>query len=317
MTAGRSSSTTLPAGPEEEMPDLAIAVCTRNRGDDLVECVRSILANPGEFQLVVVDQSDVPTALDTNAEFAGDRRLLYRSSTTRGLSRARNEALQATDAAVLAFTDDDCRVPAHWVQDIADLFAAEPSLALAYGRVIAPEELWKIGFIASFEPATEVRYRGRLPEPLEPWGIGANMVLRRRVAIDLGGFDPRLGAGTTLHGGEELDLTMRMIGAGHEVACTNAFEVTHLGVRPHAIARAQYRNYAVGAGAAYAKNIRLGTRGVGVLFRRTLLLQIKVALMGLARGRRPQGLGLTLATLRGAAATLRLKLDREQQRFGD
>jgi len=298
-----------------ESAGLAIAVCSRNRRDDLIDCVRSILSNPGDFQLIVVDQSDVPAALETVSEFAQDGRLRYIASTSRGLSRARNEALRATQAELLAFTDDDCRVSGHWVEGIRRLFASEPNLVLAYGRVIVPEELWKIGFTASFEPAAEIRYKGRLPAPLEPWGIGANMALHRQTALNLGGFDACLGAGTPLHGGEELDLTMRALGEGHTVGCTNVFEVTHLGVRPHAIASAQYRNYAVGAGAAYAKNIRLGTPGVCALFLRTLLLQLSTALSTAATGRRPRGLGLTLATLVGAVKTLRLKLNHNTRSF--
>ena len=297
------------------MSSIAVAVCTRNRPGDLVECVRSILANAGDFELIVIDQSDVPVALHTHAEFANDARLRYLSSPSRGLSRARNEALRVTQARLIAFTDDDCRVSSHWVRNIENLFAAEPDIVLAYGRVVVPEDLWKIGFTASFEPATEVRYKGRLPEPLEPWGIGANMALSRETTMDIGAFDAFLGAGTPLHGGEELDLAMRAMGAGHTVACTNAFEVTHLGVRPHAIAREQYRNYALGAGAAYAKNIRLGTPGARAFFLRTLALQFRAALSEVLSGRRPHGLGMTLATLRGALKTLGLKLNHELHSF--
>jgi hypothetical protein len=201
------------------------------------------------------------------------------------------------------------------VQGIHKLFSSEVDLAIAFGRVVVPEELWKIGFTASFEPKSEVRYKGRLPEPTDPWGIGASMVLRRQAALDLGGFDPFLGAGTPLHGGEELDLAMRAMGAGHTVGCTNAFELTHLGVRPHAIARVQYRNYAIGAGAAFAKNIRLGTPGARTFFFNVLTLQLKSAARAVLSGRRPHGLGMTLATLTGAVKTLRLKLNRQMRSF--
>jgi len=296
---------------------LSIAVCTRNRPGDLADCVRSILGNPGDFDLIVIDQSDTPVALDNVTEFAADRRLRHLTSATRGLSRARNEAMAAAGTELLAFTDDDCRVSPRWVEGIRGLFERESDLGLAYGRVIVPQELWQIGFTAGFEPAGEIRHRGRLPRPLEPWGIGANMVVRRRTAVELGGFDPFLGAGTSLHAGEELDLALRMMGAGHTVAYTKTFEVTHLGVRPYALARALYRNYDVGTGAAYAKNLRLGTPGVRGLFFRTLLLQLKAVLSALARGRRPHGLGQIVATLTGATKGMLLKLNRGRHSFED
>jgi len=49
------------------------------------------------------------------------------------------------------------------------------------------------------------------------FGTGANFAVRRRLAIDLGGFDERLGAGTLSHGGEDLEMFTRVILMGGTV----------------------------------------------------------------------------------------------------
>jgi hypothetical protein len=278
--------------------------------------VRTILANPGdEFELVVVDQSTDGASTEALREFSGDARLRHHPTKSRGLSRARNEALALSRAEVLSFTDDDCRVPATFAADVIGFFRKRPDASLVFGRVIAPPELWEKGYVATFEPQ-ERTFAGAFPPAMTPWGIGANMALRVRPALDVGGFDPCLGPGALVDvGGDELDFTMRALGAGLSLVHTAAFEVTHLGVREHAVSRALLRGYATGAGAAYMKNIRLRTPGVTKAFSSWVLVQGAAVVTGALRGRRPLGLGMMIATLRGTMQVLSVPLDREKRSF--
>ncbi|HYQ16284.1 MAG TPA: glycosyltransferase [Polyangiaceae bacterium] len=288
---------------------LTVAVCTRNRRDDLRECVASVLANPGDsFELLIVDQSDEPDA-SLEARARADARLRYHVAASRGLSRARNEVLELARGRIIAFTDDDCRVSAAWVRNIERYFEAHPEHAVVFGRVIAPAELHSKGYVATFEPQEETFVK-RFPSPIGTWGIGACMVLRREAIAGLGGFDPALGAGAPIPAGEELDFTIRAIGAGLIMATTGAFEVTHLGVREHDAARKLFLGYVEGAGAAYVKNIRLATPGSKRLFARWFAGVGQRVLLAAATGRRPLGAGILAAGLRGGLRTLRLPRDR-------
>lgn len=296
-------------------PKLSVAVCTRNRPDDLRACVASILGSPRpDFELVVIDQSDAPSGslCDTHA---GDVRLRYQPTASRGLSRARNEALAAMQGELVAFTDDDCRVASSFVDDVLGYFAGRPDVSMAFGAVTAPAELHEKGHVATF-PADERTYRGAFPSPMEPWGIGANMAFRREAWQRAGGFDPELGAGSGIPAGEELDFTIRVLGAGLAVATTPAFSVTHLGVREHEAARKLFLGYIEGAGAAYVKNVRLGTRGANRLYLEWLVgIHREVGRALLAR-RRPLGIGLVLSGLRGGLRVLRRPLDRRARTLG-
>ena len=293
--------------------DLSVAVCTRNREQDIAPCLASILANTdADFEVVVVDQSDDSRSRAWLKSAMDDFRVRYRQSASRGLSRARNEAVEASRGHLIAFTDDDCRVPADWVARIRAFFSAHADVSLAFGRVIAPPELRARGHLSGFEP-DDSYYRGRFPSPMIHWGMGANMAFRRTAIDRAGGFDPCLGAGAELSAGDELDFEMRVIGAGLTAAHTNEFELTHLGVREHAAARAVFRGYAMGTGAAYGKNLRLRTPRVVPLFTSWLVQQGTAVAKASAAGRRPNGAGVLLATLEGCVRAMRLRLDRESK----
>lgn len=297
---------------------LSVVVCTRNRPEDLRACVASILTSPSrDFELLVIDQSDAASVAAANiaALYAEDSRLRYLPTASRGLSRARNEALAQARTGILAFTDDDCRVEPAWVDQVLAFFDARSDVAMAFGAVVAPEEVMAKGHVATFAPRDETFCR-RFPSPMEPWGIGANMAFRRETVARVGAFDPELGAGAQIPAGEELDFTIRVLGAGFAVATTPAFAVTHLGVREHAEARRLFLGYVEGAGAAYAKNVRLRTTGATELFFSWFLGMNREVARAAWQRRRPLGVGLVLAGIRGGVAALRRPLDREAKSLG-
>jgi len=295
---------------------LSVVVCSRNRRRDLEACVASILTSPRtDFELVVIDQSDAADAAEAVRAHLSDVRLKYVPTAARGLSRARNEALAKTRAGILAFTDDDCRVEPSFVTRVIEFFESRPDVAMAFGAVTAPEELHARGHIATFAPE-ERTFLGCFPSPMEPWGIGANMAFRSEAVLRAGAFDPELGAGAKIPAGEELDFTIRVLGAGLAVATTAAFVVTHLGVREHEAARQLFLGYLQGAGAAYAKNVRLGTHGARQLLLSWFLGMNKEIARAALKRRRPLGVGMMLAGMRGGLAAFRRPLDHMTRTLG-
>jgi hypothetical protein len=84
------------------------------------------------------------------------------------------------------------------------------------------------------------------------------MAVRRAAFERLHGFDERLGAGTPVGSGEDLDIAMRSLLAGYSVHETPAAAVTHLGFRAWPEAPPAIEGYMRGLGATYAKMVRLG-----------------------------------------------------------
>lgn len=262
-----------------------------------------------DFELLVVDQSTDGATREALACFAKDARLRHIATTTKGASRARNEGIRGSRAPLIAFTDDDCRVPHDWADAIADAFAEEPAMSALFGRVWVPAELLERGFVAQFD-ARSREYQGCYPRAGAPWGLSANMAVRRSVLDHVGAFDPLLGVGSTFHAGEEVDLTIRILAAGYRIVETDRIAVAHLGLREGEQARRLLREYAVGIGATYAKHVRLGTKDCQRLFAETLV-RLGISAAGkLLNGTRPIGLAFMGWLILGAAKSIPQALDR-------
>ena len=89
-------------------------------------------------------------------------------------------------------------------------------------------------------------------------GSGANTILRRSVALELGGFEPTLGAGTLALGGEDLDLYMRLLLRGQAIAYEPSAIVWHEHPDGPQRLRSQVYRYGVGLGATFAKQLFRG-----------------------------------------------------------
>ncbi|HXU80059.1 MAG TPA: glycosyltransferase family A protein, partial [Polyangia bacterium] len=184
---------------------VSVVVPTRNRPDQIGPCVQGILANSErDIEVIVVDQSDGTDSAAALADLRGDPRLQYLPSTTRGAASARNVGIAASRAEIVAFTDDDCRVPPDWIARMIEVFEKDPQAGVLFGRVDIPEGAFESGFLAAFIPVRR-SYEGEFPRGLDPWGISANMAVRRKVLEDVGNFDPLLGPGSKFKAGEDVD----------------------------------------------------------------------------------------------------------------
>jgi hypothetical protein len=85
------------------------------------------------------------------------------------------------------------------------------------------------------------------------------MAVRRRAAIEVGGFDERLGPGAPLHG-EEHDMVLRLQEAGWLVHIADAPPVEHLDWRSEQETRRNLLVYSRGAGAFVGAALRRAPR---------------------------------------------------------
>ena len=221
---------------------LSAIICTRNRPEKLRRAVRSVLSqdNGRLAELVVIDQSDRPVdirvlGLESKAQ------LRYVRTNSRGLSRARNEALAVARGEIIAFTDDDCVVAPGWVESICEAFAKHPELDAVFGRVLAYSEdsvsegvehhseyseyglttyASKQGdlYCSALFDATEPAVFDRPCLPYANLGSGNNMAYRRSVFDTFGGFVTRLGAGTDLCAAEDTEFQYRLLIHGCRLA---------------------------------------------------------------------------------------------------
>ncbi|MEA5487185.1 glycosyltransferase family A protein, partial [Pseudanabaena sp. CCNP1317] len=117
---------------------LDVIIATRNRPDDLARVLESLVVQTWPaFRVIVVDQSDEPRANLTTIANIGDDRIQHVPTTSRGKSRALNEALIThSDAAVIAFTDDDCQMDARWLSEVMKSVERHSDAGMIFGTLV-------------------------------------------------------------------------------------------------------------------------------------------------------------------------------------
>ncbi|HLZ22623.1 MAG TPA: glycosyltransferase family A protein [Ktedonobacterales bacterium] len=293
---------------------ISVNIPTRNRPAHAAECVATVLATSGFDELIVIDQSD-GTATEEALAAIHDPRFRYVRTPTRGVTIARNLAIELSKGTIVACTDDDCRVAPDWATRIADLFEADPDIAVICGRVRVPEALQGSGFTLGFDPQVR-EWKGRYPSLGDEWGITANMAIRRDVLARVGGFDPMLGAGAPLRSGGEPDFIFRVIRAGMKVLNAREVVVDHLGVRTDGEeAQKLILGYGAGTAAAIYKHVRLGDPAAIRVYLEFLWSTMYRVGVNVVRGKRPIGLGYLLAFMSGSARSYRFRVDRRLRQY--
>lgn len=228
------SSTESVAGPPLTV---TVAVCTRDRPEDLARCLDALEAvRYPALELLVVDNA--PATRDSERLVLARPGVRYVRELRPGLDWARNCAIREAGGEILAFTDDDVVVDPDWVSALAAVFREDPDAGAVTGLVVALElETRAQHLFETYRSFARGPTRMRAVVAGGPvaarhgatgsFGTGANMAFRRRLLEELGGFDPCLGAGTPTRGGDDLDMLFRVLKAGHALVYEPGAVVRH------------------------------------------------------------------------------------------
>jgi glycosyltransferase involved in cell wall biosynthesis len=214
-------------GPAPPRPSATIVISTFNRAPLLARTLESLAGLPAgvpaPWDVLIVDNNstdDTPAVVArAGATFPVPLRRIFEPRP--GKSIALNTALAETTADVIVFTDDDVRVPAHWIDAaVTPLLAAggpdytggparpwweasPPAWLDLSGRLSAPLAIVDYG-----SERCIFEERGAIP-------LGVNMAVRRSLIERAGGFNPELGrTGNSLLGQEQAEFFHRSRAAG-------------------------------------------------------------------------------------------------------
>ncbi|MGQ9612230.1 glycosyltransferase family 2 protein [Chloroflexus sp.] len=294
------------------LPTMSAVICTRNRGERILAAVESILANDHPaFELIVIDQSTDEVTGNALQRFHHDRRLRYITTPTKGLGLARNIALQLARAPLVAFTDDDCRVPPDWLRIIEDELQRESRIAVLFCNVFEGPHDTSAGFIPCYKLRQRVVVK-TLWQKCRAHGLGAGMAVRREPVLAMGGFDEALGAGGRFPSAEDDDIAVRAIAHGWYVLETPATFVIHDGFRTWREGRELAARDWEGWGASHIKLLKAGRWQAGIMLLYALRPALIEPLLPVLRLQRPRGLGRFVALVRGCLRGLACPINREQ-----
>jgi cellulose synthase/poly-beta-1,6-N-acetylglucosamine synthase-like glycosyltransferase len=207
----------------KETPLVTVAVCTRDRTEDLRVCLDALVRlDYPDLDMLVVDNapSDDATKLLVEDSYP---RVRYVREPRPGLDWARNRAIAEARGEIVAYTDDDVVVDPGWVWALVGAFG--DSQVMAVTGLVVPYELeteaqvlleryggFGRGFVRRYWRIPDaktrqlVRYLGG-----GQYGAGANMAFRRSVFEDVGNFDPALDAGTSTKTGGDTEMFFRVL----------------------------------------------------------------------------------------------------------
>jgi glycosyltransferase involved in cell wall biosynthesis len=255
----------------EVWPLASVIVCTRDRSRELEVCIASLLrmTHP-RFEVIVVDSAPSSAATREAVERYADGRVpvRYVREDKPGLARARNRGLAEAGGDLVAFTDDDVRVDHRWLSELTGAFDLTSGVACTTGLSLpaeleTPSQVWFEqfgGFSKGFERRVFDLGSHRGVEPLYPYkvgwfGSGLNMAFDATSLRALGGFDERLGAGTRVRGGEDLDAFLRVILRGWRLVYEPRALVWHYHRRELRALRRQLHGSGAGLAAVLIKRL--------------------------------------------------------------
>ena len=230
-------------------PSLTVAICTKDRTDNLARCLQSLLEIKDKnfpenywWNILVVDNapSDSRTEELVKSFNQIESNIDYVREPKPGLNFARNKALNTATKKFIAFIDDDVVVDSQWLDGFLEAWAENPDAAGFTGLVL-PYELATEAQIL-FESREGWNFRRGFNKVLYgstctgnyfypcatgQFGVGCNMAFRREILLQIGGFDEALDTGKPLPGGGDHDIFYRVIRAGNSIVYEPKYLVFH------------------------------------------------------------------------------------------
>lgn len=217
-----------------------MALPTRNRGELAVQALDCVLPQlrPGD-ELIVADDGSAQAELERVekrlSEDAGPGRLLRLPPG--GISAARNALLSEARAQVVCFLDDDERPGPEWLSTLRLSWVRADARVGAIGgpmRLVwlAPRPAWLEDYLLYVVNGPDLGTERLRLDPSFDRGFltGGNLSVRVSAALEVGGFDDRLGLRpeAPYDRGEEDDFQRRLAAAGWETWFEPTATVDHL-----------------------------------------------------------------------------------------
>ncbi|HET7619631.1 MAG TPA: glycosyltransferase [Vicinamibacterales bacterium] len=217
----------VPPLPGPAAVDATVLICSYNRADDLRETLDSLAQTrtDGAFtwELLVVDNNSIDDTREAVlAKIDGyPVPLRYLFEPAQGKSNALNTGLRASRGRIIAFTDDDVRVPAAWLGEAIGPLLQRPDIEYTGGPVRpiwqSPKPRWldERGNLGGTIAVKDHGGDAFVFEDERKTPLGVNMAVRRSLIERIGGFNPALGRkGASLLGQEQADFFYRSRRAG-------------------------------------------------------------------------------------------------------
>ncbi len=227
----RRSGGMTPAGE----PPITVVVCTYNRSDLLKSCLDALVdqkTDAHSFEVVIVDNRSVDDTQEVIRKYTSGNPV-FRAviEMNQGISHARNRGFREARGEYVAYIDDDAIADGRWIAVMLDFIRRHPDAAAFGGPCY---DYVDGGFPEWYPPEFrkfELDASGGPERPIQPPGEmfgGCNMVVRKELLRELGGFDTFVGhRGDKASYGEDTEMLMRIHLKGREIFYARDMKVKH------------------------------------------------------------------------------------------
>jgi glycosyltransferase involved in cell wall biosynthesis len=196
------------------MLKISLIICTRNRSSRLKKTLDSIIsmACPAPWELVIVDNGSTDDTSSVIHQFQRrfHHKLVAVMEPRPGMGHVRNTGWTNAGGDIVAFTDDDCYPAESFLVSVTQCFEENERIGFVGGRVLLYDP-------TDYRITIQEQTKSQLLEPRSfvPAGFihGANLSFRRDALAAVGGFDGRLGYGTSFVC-EDVEIQARILAHG-------------------------------------------------------------------------------------------------------
>ena len=176
---------------------VSVVIANRNGDKFIGECLKSLLKEKGNYEIVVVDDASGDGSVEVIKQYKDKRIKLIGLRKRVGAAKARNRGVKQASGEYLFFVDNDTVVRTGWNKEIGNFFERNKDTGAAQVKLLkmhtskydsAGEMISSLGFLV--ERARRADDIGQFDQEEEIFsGKSAGMIIRREVFKDLGGFD--------------------------------------------------------------------------------------------------------------------------------
>lgn len=253
------------------MPKISVVIPTYNRPEGLKRVLTSISAQSfKEFEVIVVEDGSKVGEAIVNDFSKQIPTIKYLWQENAGPAKARNTGIKATKADIVAFTDDDMKLPEDWLAILYQGFQDYPQVAGVGGYMRAPDVVLEKNIFAQYEwyvshdyyHADEEKKVGGFENPA---GGTNNIAFKKSVLDEVNGFDEHF----PVPAGEDADLKKRITDKGYQLLYV-PLKADHY--QPYGFKRFLRQSFVRGVGTYYFVNKHEKPLSKGVIYSRFLVL---------------------------------------------
>ena len=217
---------------QRQDPEVSVVVPLLNEQDNvgtLHQQITQALANNYDYEVIYVDDGSSDNSLEvlTKLHNTDSRISIICFRKNFGQTAALSAGFAHAKGKIIAFTDDDCVLDPVWTQAVYDAFERNPVIDCVCGQSIPAnhKDRPKQAQLSTLKHKRQILLRGR-HNPIAV-GRGNNMAFRTSAIARFGWFNDRIGVGTTLPAGDDMEIIYRLLREGGTACLTPDSVVYH------------------------------------------------------------------------------------------